>query len=455
MAKKARCRGKGMGTLLLRGKTWFARWKVNGKVYTRTTGEADKREAEKRLAEYTAPFRLGSDIEALEAVAVKIDGRKAEIEQWHDGQPAMTLLQAWQAFKESPKGKTARGRVIMPGVRTLADYEGRWSAFCDWMEKHYPKKDADGNRIPWELRQIEPEHAQRYIAEVETTRSGNTRNKTLTLLRLMFNVLAEVARVKANPFDEMEAAKLAVSRKRALTAEELALLSKRLEGAGEMEVLFSLGYYTGARLADCALMKWDSIDMGGRKIRFTPRKTAKSNDQITLAIPPALYTLLSRTPKNQRRGYVLPKIGPQYETRSGVAIISRRVQKVFTDAGIETALKVNGYSRSVARVGFHSLRHAHITALLENGIPMEEVRLRAGHITIGMTAHYFHASDNTLANMSAALPEIGHGNTKALPADATRAILDQLAGWTASELQGLVAKVQAMIGKPEKAEVVE
>jgi len=45
-------------------------------------------------------------------------------------------------------------------------------------------------------------------------------------------------------------------------------------------------------------------------------------------------------------------------------------------------LKVQGYSRNVARVGFHSLRHAHITALLEGGIPMDVVRQQAGHASL-------------------------------------------------------------------------
>lgn len=59
MAKKSGQRGKGSGTLVMRGKVWCARWTVEGKVFTRTTGTSDRRKAEAKLAEYTAPFRLG------------------------------------------------------------------------------------------------------------------------------------------------------------------------------------------------------------------------------------------------------------------------------------------------------------------------------------------------------------------------------------------------------------
>ena len=265
----------------------------------------------------------------------------------------------------------------------------------------------------------------------------------------MFKVLSENARIKENPFDGMNAAPLAVSRKRPLTMAELATIAKSLEGQGEMEILFALGYYTGARLGDCALMRWDSIDMSGRKIRYTPHKTAKGNTEITVAIPPTLFNLLDKTPKSKRRGYVLPSIGEQYETRSGVAIVSRRVQKVFTDVEIDTDVKVNGYSRSVARVGFHSLRHSYITALLEGGVPMDVVRQQAGHTTIGMTAHYFHASDKSLKAMRDALPEIGRTSGPAENADATAAqfegVLAMLDAFTDEQLERLAAKAREIV----------
>lgn len=294
--------------------------------------------------------------------------------------------------------------MIMPGERTLSDYEGRWKAFCDWMDKTYPKKAEDGEKIPWELRQIGKEHAERYIAEIGAGRSANTRNKSLTFLRLVFKVLAEDARIKANPFDGMDTAPMAVNRKRPLTMTELGTISKALEDKGEMETLFSLGYYTGARLGDCVLMRWDSIEMGGRRIRYTPHKTAKGNKEITLTLPPALFLLLDAVPSNKRRGLVLPELGEMYQRDP--AAVSKRVQQVFVDAGIETDLEVKGYGKRVARVGFHSLRHAHITALLEGGVPMDMVRQQAGHSTIGMTAHYYHASEASLQAASDALPSM-------------------------------------------------
>ena len=91
MARKAKQRSKGLGTLERKGRVWRARWTVDGKTYTKTTGTSDRREAEKILAEIVAPFAAKSDAQRLENLAVKIEGRKAEIRRYEDSKPALAL----------------------------------------------------------------------------------------------------------------------------------------------------------------------------------------------------------------------------------------------------------------------------------------------------------------------------------------------------------------------------
>lgn len=433
--------------LFLRGGRWWIKYNRGSTHIVKTTGfkENELKAAQDKRDEELRPHLLENEVEKKAEAVKNLMTAEERLETVKDALPAMTLGEAWDAFKITPKGKTPRGRVIEPGSRTLADYEGRWNAFCKWMEKTYPKKDEKGDKIPWELRQIGKEHAQRYIAEIGAGRSANTRNKTLTFLRLVFKVLAEKARIKANPFDGMDAAPLAVSRKRPLTLAELAQIAKNLDGKGEMERLFSLGYYTGARLGDCVLMRWDCIDLEGRKIRYTPHKTAKGNREITLAIAPALFSLLEKTAKADRRGLVLPELGAMYQ--KDPSAVSKRVQQVFEGVGIETDLEVKGYGKKVARVGFHSLRHAHITALLEGGVPMDMVRQQAGHSTIGMTAHYYHASEKALQAATQALPPInGTSGTEAAGAK-LEAALAGLEGLSKEELAKVGERVKVMMGK--------
>jgi len=104
-------------------------------------------------------------------------------------------------------------------------------------------------------------------------------------------------------------------------------------------------------------------------------------------------------------------------------------------------------SRAVAQVGFHSLRYAHITALLENGIPMDAVRQQAGHASLEMTARYYHASEKTLQATAHALPPIsGTSGTDAASAK-LEAVLAGLEGLSKEDLAKVGARVKEMMAK--------
>jgi len=140
-------------------------------------------------------------------------------------------------------------------------------------------------------------------------------------------------------------------------------------------------------------------------------------------------------------------LGKLYATRTGVAAVSKRIQRVFEDEGIDTGLKVEGYSWAVAQVGFHSLRHAHITALLENGIPMDAVRQQAGHASLEMTARYYHASEKTLQATANALPPINGTSGTDAAGTKLEAVLAGLEGLSKEELEKVGERVKEMMGK--------
>jgi integrase len=237
-----------------------------------------------------------------------------------------------------------------------------------------------------------------------------------------------------------------------LNKDELAKIAEVLQGKGELELLFALGYYTGARRGDCVLMKWGSnIDLGAHRIRYTPHKTAKGNKQITLTMAPRLYDLLEATPASRRKGYVLPELAEIYQRDP--TILSRRTQQVFKDAGIETTEEVKGYGNKVARVGFHSLRHANITAMIEAGIPLDVVQRQAGHSTIGMTAHYHTISKEALQAASDAIPDMTSAKALTGLSKAKAELLAQIEGMNAAEIGALLKLAHVMERKRMKKTV--
>ena len=65
-------RTRGAGTLVWHGKVWQARWKVNGKIVSRSTGTDDRSKAEEWL-ERQSVVRTGMrDRAALSKIAVAI-----------------------------------------------------------------------------------------------------------------------------------------------------------------------------------------------------------------------------------------------------------------------------------------------------------------------------------------------------------------------------------------------
>jgi integrase len=431
--------------LFRRGAVWYVKAQMpDGRRLVQSTGTGDLTEARAVRDRMTEPLTLTNEAARIAAVQASLTSVEDRLVEIAESAPALTMLAAWQVFVDSPKGETARGRVIAPGARTLADYEGRWSAFCNWMEATHPNRDKSGQPIPRELRTVTPEQAQRYIAEVKATRSGNTSNKTLAFLRLVFNVLGDVAKIKANPFAKMKAEKHAEAKKSNLTVPQLTAISKQLKGAGEMETLFALGFYTGARLGDCISFKWSAFDIEAGKMTFTPHKTDKGRKAIVTTVHPALLRILEKTPPAKRKGELLPELFALHNRNAPA--VCKLIQKVFNDAGIETTEAVKGYGKRVARIGFHSLRHSFITTLIESGVDIETVRRQAGHTTIGMTAHYFHG-EKAAQGAALRLPDLStHTPTATPPATGTAgAVLAMLGGLDNDGLQAVITAAKSQL----------
>jgi len=390
MARKARQRSKGLGTLERKGRVWRARWTVDGKTYTRTTGTSDRREAERILAEIVAPFAARTDTERLENLAVKIEGRKAEIRRYEDSKPALALADGFEAYLRS-------GLRPDSGARTLSDYEGYFDGLVRWLK---------ANRAGYaELREVTQADAEAFAADLKAKRSAGTYNKRIVFFRCMWRVLlkCEAAKLTCNPWTDIQKREVVSHSRRELTVDELARVCGSV--TGEMRLLFAVGIYTGLRLGDCALLEWGAIDLARNRIMTIPRKTARHANGKPVVIPlhPTLAALLAEIPPDARTGYLLPDLAAMYEHDSGM--ISNRIQAVFTRAGIRTQTTADG-ERARVDVGFHSLRHTFVSLSANAGAPLAVVQAIVGHSNPAMTRHYFHESETALQSAVAALPSI-------------------------------------------------
>ena len=406
MARKRRARANGQGTLEMHGRIWRARWTVDGKTFTRSTGTSDKREAVKRLAEFTAPFRLKSEKETLEGIAAKVQGVTAELKAYHDAQPALALADGFEAYR------TAEVRPDS-GTRTMAGYECYYNGLLSWLAANRPAYR--------EMREVTATDAQAYAADFIQGHSAGTFNKHITFLKCLWRTVADAdadgaggrlaAKLTGNPWERIRKRLHVVHARRELTVDELNRLYESTDG--EMRMLFAVGIYTGLRLGDAARLDWGSVDLTRGWITKVAHKRERhvNGKMMAVAIHPVLAGMLAETPPARRTGYVMPTLAATYERDS--AALTNRIKAVFEGCGIATTTTDETTGRAMVDVGFHSLRHTFVSLSANAGTPMAVVQAMVGHSSAAMTRHYYHESAGALKNAVCALPDVT--GTKALP----------------------------------------
>ena len=440
-----RRRANKAGTLEKRGNRWRARWTSYTPEgmpvrMTKTLDATNVADARKELDALTGAAGLMSEARDLERIQTRLGGIRAEIQKMEDAKPALALADMFAAYESSPDRSQRSGRD------TLRQYELQLGRFVSWMASRYPEVT--------EMRQVTKEVATAFLSDFGKTVSPNTFNKYATLLRNVWETLRENARCSCNPWDGVKRrVQSDENGRRALTIDELTRVCATL--AGEMRVLFALGIYTGLRLGDCCLLDWGSVDMVRRAIVVTPRKTKKHRTVVEIPLHPALYTILDETPSAERSGYLLPKTAETYMRDRST--ITDRVRRVFEEAGFKTRAEVDGYANAVAKIGFHSLRHSFVSLMGNAGAPLALVQSIVGHSNPMMTAHYFHARTDALANAVGQLPPIMCGGTaeaNATDAEAPQSPADAVvdveatvtAGGTPKRLDALAGALDAVAG---------
>lgn len=397
---KVKGRANGCGTLEKRGHIYRAKWVVNGKVFTKTTGTGDRREAEKKLAEFVAPTQAASDKERLENIQARIAGREAEIKRFEDKKPALALADAYAAYGrylDAPDNPKRKARAV-----TLDRYEAQYNQLVAWVKKKYPEAV--------EFRQFSEDMARSFLADLQTRASANTYNKRLTLYKRMWKVLAKVARVEGgNPWGAFQNREEDESIRRELTTAELKTLGNHVEG--ETARLFAIGIYTGLRLWDAITLDWETVDLKKNHITVHPSKTTKYDDNGTAITPPviipivpAFRKILLSIPEAERTGAVCPTLAEQY--RHNASNTSKKIQQVFTACGIETHEGKGKGGRARVTVGFHSFRHTFVTIAAECGIPLATVQAIVGHTAPAMTQHYTHVREEAAQSHMLAFPDV-------------------------------------------------
>ena len=478
----AKARKKRSGSLEKRGGVWLARWMVDGKRFTRSTGESDKRKALSKLDEFTTPYRLKDERRILEVQAARLQGINTELRQVEDALPALRFMEAWNVYRLSQ----SRPRS---GAATLRLYEQKYFIFVEWMKTRHPeitelrqvsreiaeeyanellngtaRDEAAAKKLSqkWlvnfyrnrrarkcadpltdEEQRLVAIHRQRNAQKILSPLRGSTFNMHVNTLALVWRHVAQHkdAKIKFNPWsfnrDTGEGIRRIALKKserqhtrRALTLEEVYNLLKT--ATGEMRLLIAFGFYTGLRLGDICNLTWGSIDRVSGVMTVRSKKT---DVETKTFLHPALVRMIEAE-ATAHTGFILPTLHEQYA--HSVGQVSHAVEVLFRSVGIQTQTVETDGRRARPDATFHSLRHTFVSTLRNRGIALHAAQALAGHSSAAMTEHYTHEDGRAtlaLPDVMDAAARSGAVTVAALPDNSTA----QARRFTVEDLRGAVA----------------
>ncbi|MEI8206668.1 MAG: site-specific integrase [Kiritimatiellales bacterium] len=403
---------------------YYTRFQANGKDYMLSTGKEKKTDALKKMAELIAEQRDQSSVEEyVQRLESALKELPVEEATKHRRTIAIRLLKGlgkklslaavWKTWLASPNKRN-------PGPKTLEGYAGRWSRFETW---------ASARGIEF-LHETTPALAQEYAADLLSSKiSMSTYNTHITFLRGLFKTLRLAGGIEENPWLDDLRQESSPENRRNLTTDELKDVCSAARGT--MRYLFAIGLYTGMRLGDCVCLRWNEVDFKTGIITVMPLKTRRKKKKVRIPLHPVLVSLLCELRKSSKGEFLFPEERKAYLKSNSE--LSKRIQKFFTDCGIQTHKEGTGKTeeykaalkkwikggkkgkkptcpRAVVEVGFHSLRHSFVSLCAANHVPQVAIMELVGHGSPAMTELYSHAGDEQKMKAIAALPSVRFEN---------------------------------------------
>lgn len=264
----------------------------------------------------------------------------------------------------------------------------------------FTKYLAEKVKLP--MTAITSAHIEGFLSE---RLKGNVAPKTaivdIKTLNAAFHRAERYAVILKNPVPAVELPKVVSSEREIFTHDEVKKLLDTVGFKSEWFTLILMGYYTGARLGDCATMKWDNVNFKDRVLVYEQKKTGKV---VRVPLVEDLYDHLHTMREFVDGEYICPELA---ERGSGGAHgLSESFNRIVKRAKIDPQ-KVQGKGKhKFNRLTFHSLRHSFNSALANAGVH-PEIRMRlTGHSSFDMNDRYTHHALKPLEAAVSFLPSL-------------------------------------------------
>ncbi len=322
----------------------------------------------------------------------------------------LPLSEAWDMYSKQPN------RATPATVSEQLSYQSTFEEFVNFID--------DPLRL---IHEITYEDALGFAEYLKPQGLAvDTHNRKIKRLRKIFEVLKKYCHKTESPFkspsllrktrEEQNQAVRRLAFSREQVQQILQVLddpTKKVINKDEVKIIYFLGIYTGQRLKDCVLLRWNRIYLNRRIIEVKQFKTGK---EVNLPIAQPLYDVLLEAQKFKKNDsdYVCPKIAERYSRcdkrgkNIGAGLVNIDILRVIKWAGIETSVKVEGRKKAVTVYGFHSLRHSFASYCAEAGVPKAVVLSILGTDSDIVDKYYTHISEEAQHRaMTAIAGEIG------------------------------------------------
>jgi integrase len=243
------------------------------------------------------------------------------------------------------------------------------------------------------------------------TRSTDTTNNRLKVLRMIFKAAKRDEYIPQNPAEFVEVLKDREGDeggRRALTIPEIRAVLAVADP--EWQSLIKFGLYTGQRLGDLVRLTWANIDLDQGVVRLVTGKTAKR-----LAVPiaaPLKEHILSLPGSDDPRAALHPRAFKTITETGRIVGISNQFVELLAQTGLREVRSHQGRGigreakRERPQVSFHSLRHSAVSILKGAGIPHATVQELIGHESEAVSRQYTHVDQEALRKAANAFPKL-------------------------------------------------
>lgn len=369
-----------------------------GKWRLRSTGSAEKPEAQSICLRFEALARAGGDHEQtipagdkgefIEAGLKLIQiANKGELGEAAAREFVNRVLKA--AGQEPIEGATVgsfldnwiSGKGLSRSVHTVQRYKTTIELF-----KKSLGKRAKVSISSITARDVESFRDKRIKAVLPITAAEDVK-----ILRAAFNVARRQGLIHSNPAEAVELPAGESKSREAFSADEVKLLIAATQDE-EWKTAILFGFYAGLRLGDAVTLEWSNVDLPNSLLRYRAGKTKRHEE---IPIHKILKLHLERI-KGNAKNKICPSLVKQ--SISGRSGLSRRFGEIVAAAGIDamTQDRSDGSGRRFSGKTFHSLRHGFISALANAGIAPELRQKLSGHNDADVHKKYTHLELDTL-----------------------------------------------------------